>query len=479
MNALHCKAALTQKSEEGFAALVRFHNREGHCLVKSGHLEDGLKLGSWVSRQRTNKGTLTPEWVERLDAIGFVWDPLTHQWEEGFAALTRFKEREGNTLVKRGHLEDGLKLGSWVSRQRTNKGTLTPEWVERLDAISFVWDAHTHQWEDNFAALKRFKEREGNCFVIQTHLEDDLKLGSWVSVQRTNKDTLTSERRQRLDEIGFVWDPFVQQWDDNFAALKRFKEREGHCLVQSTYKKDGFWLGGWVRRQRGDKGTLTSERRQRLDGIGFIWDLFLPQWEDNFAALTRFKEREGNCFVIQTHLEDGIKLGRWVNTQRTNKDTLTLEQIERLDAIDFAWDPLTHQWGEGFAALTQFKEREGHCLVKSGHLEDGLKLGSWVSRQRTNKGTLTRERFQHLDGIGFIWDALTHQWEDKFAALNRFKEREGNCLVKNSHEENGIKLGQWVSDQRTNKDTLTPERIQRLDAIGFVWDARLTRTSDT
>ncbi|MGY8938119.1 MAG: helicase associated domain-containing protein [Alphaproteobacteria bacterium] len=52
------KAALTQKLEEGFAALVRFHNREGYCLVKSGYIKDDLKLGAWVSRQRTNKDTL-------------------------------------------------------------------------------------------------------------------------------------------------------------------------------------------------------------------------------------------------------------------------------------------------------------------------------------------------------------------------------------------------------------------------------------
>jgi hypothetical protein len=68
------KAALTQKLEEGFAALVRFHNRECYCLVKSGYIKDDLKLGAWVSRQRTNKDTLTAERIQRLDEIGFVWD---------------------------------------------------------------------------------------------------------------------------------------------------------------------------------------------------------------------------------------------------------------------------------------------------------------------------------------------------------------------------------------------------------------------
>ena len=62
--------------------------------------------------------------------------------------------------------------------------------------------------------------------------------------------------------------------------------------------------------------------------------------------------------------------------------------------------------------------------------------------------------------------------------LKRFKEREGSCSVKQTHKEGSIKLGTWANAQRSNKDTLTPERIQRLEAIGFVWNARLTPTSD-
>jgi hypothetical protein len=33
----------------------------------------------------------------------------------------------------------------------------------------------------------------------------------------------------------------------------------------------------------------------------------------------------------------------------------------------------------------------------------------------------------------------------------------------------GFKLGAWVSRQKTTKDTMSPERKQRLDDIGFTW----------
>ena len=38
--------------------------------------------------------------------------------------------------------------------------------------------------------------------------------------------------------------------------------------------------------------------------------------------------------------------------------------------------------------------------------------------------------------------------------------------------------GTLISGQRRNKGSLSPERRQRLDEIGFVWDARLPPTTD-
>jgi hypothetical protein len=65
-----------------------------------------------------------------------------------------------------------------------------------------------------------------------------------------------------------------------------------------------------------------------------------------------------------------------------------------------------------------------------------------------------------------------------FNALKQFQEREGHFLVKRGDKENGVNLGSWISNQRTKKDNLTPERRQWLDAIGFVWHVRLPRTAN-
>ena len=68
---------------------------------------------------------------------------------------------------------------------------------------SLDWD---RRWERGFAALRKFRAREGHCCPSRHHVEGKFKLGDWVSVQRYRKEFLPAERKRRLDAIGFVWD---------------------------------------------------------------------------------------------------------------------------------------------------------------------------------------------------------------------------------------------------------------------------------
>ena len=59
-------------------------------------------------------------------------------------------------------------------------------------------------------------------------------------------------------------------WEFWFGLLEQFKAAEGHCRVPASYKLDGFKLGKWVVIQRRAEDSMTSERKQRLDDIGFV-----------------------------------------------------------------------------------------------------------------------------------------------------------------------------------------------------------------
>ncbi|MDA9993639.1 DEAD/DEAH box helicase family protein [Burkholderiales bacterium] len=64
----------------------------------------------------------------------------------------------------------------------------------------------TASWNFFFGLLEVFKQREGHCAVQAKVIEDGFKLGRWVNGQRTKRQSMSAERRKRLDAIGFVWD---------------------------------------------------------------------------------------------------------------------------------------------------------------------------------------------------------------------------------------------------------------------------------
>ena len=72
-------------------------------------------------------------------------------------------------------------------------------------------------------ALKAFKTREGHCYVPAFHVKGRIHLGHWVTIQRRcrKKKKMDSERKRRLDKIGFVWNGrYTKAIKHRLAALR-------------------------------------------------------------------------------------------------------------------------------------------------------------------------------------------------------------------------------------------------------------------
>jgi superfamily II DNA or RNA helicase len=456
--------------EKGISALKKYRNREGNCRVPKSHIEDGFELGEWVGVRRWSKDKLTQERFEELNALGFSWDPFSELWDEAFSKLQTFYEREGHCRIAQNASFNGFKLGAWVSNQRHKKNILTPDQIKKLESINFKWDPHSELWEESFGALRRFHEREGHCRTIKGRKFDGIDLGAWSQRQRQQREKLTPSQIKRLDSLGFSWDPRTDMWEEHYAALKKFQEREGHCRVPDGCILDGLELGAWAQRQRFKKLKLTKDRLGRLNTLGFSWDPQAELWEIHLAASTRFQQREGHWRIPNEHQEDGLKIGVWVANQRHRKAKLAPSQIKRLDSLGFSWDPRTDMWEEHYAALKKFQEREGHCRVPARLQQEGLGLGRWVSKQRLNKDQLSPSRIKQLDSLGFSWDPIAELWQAGFEALKRYHRREGHCRTVKGGLVDGIDLGGWASSQRHKKATLTPDQIRKLESIGFTWN---------
>jgi hypothetical protein len=156
------------------------------------------------------------------------------------------------------------------------------------------------------------------------------------------------------------------------------------------------------------EGRVSEDRIQRLDELGFVWEIDATAWEKMFAELVVYKKSHGSCNVPNVWPENR-KLGHWVLTQRASrrKRELSKERIRRLNTIGFVWDPLDAEWEAMFAALETFKKVHGDCHVPAEWPEN-RRLGRWVGTQRRRRkiGKLNVERLGRLNRIGFTWDKL-------------------------------------------------------------------------
>jgi hypothetical protein len=152
---------------------------------------------------------------------------------------------------------------------------------------------------------------------------------------------MTEERRSRLNQIGFVWDPKNKQWEVGFKKLQEFKKREGHCLVLRGHIEDGFQLSTWVSTQRNTKEIMGEDRITLLNEIGFIWDANESAWNEGFEYLLKFIKREGHARVPARHKEENYPLGGWASRQRKNMDSklrrLPDSRKQKLDEVGFVW----------------------------------------------------------------------------------------------------------------------------------------------
>jgi superfamily II DNA or RNA helicase len=253
-----------------YGLLQAYVKKHGDCLVSQRFKTKGYQLGFWVSNQRARKDTLDPEQRQLLESLpGWTWRSWEDKWKAGFSYLEKFIQQHEHSRVPQTYKIDGYLLGQWVSNQRAQKDTMDDERRKRLESLpKWSWCAGVDKWEDKFSLLKKFAKQEGHCLVPQFYEIDGVKLGVWVNNLRRNKDSLSVDRRRRLESLPhWSWNPRSDRWPKGFSYFKEFVEQEGHCLVPNFYKtKDNYPLGVWLESQK----QLIRENKMPSDRKAFL-----------------------------------------------------------------------------------------------------------------------------------------------------------------------------------------------------------------
>ncbi len=481
--------------EDKFMELQQFAKKYGHAHVPA---TDPAyeELHSWLMQQLKNKEFLSSERKNRLDYLGVYWeckDLREWKWQEMYQQLEEYHRKYGNAKVPQKWPEN-RRLSNWVlvQRRRYAEGNMPKNRVEKLEKLDFVWDCRElfeDQWDEKFDLLCSFKKENGHTKVPLAY--HDQRLAGWVDRQRTlkSKDRLLPEREERLNEIGFIWDCTVlqeQQWEERFQQLCDYRQRFGDCVVPVNWKENRH-LGIWVSTQRTiDKhGNMDPEKKKRLDKIGFAWKneawkyvdkKYDDIWETNYQKLVDYKNKYGK---LQVSLKIDRPLQRWTCAQRKFYHTgnLSLDRIEKLDEIGFAWDLHQAYWMKRYNQLVEFKKRFGHARVPWGW-EENHKLGQWVSRTRlAGRKAHNKKQVALLDKLDFDWTVMKKTiipWKDMYEQLVDFKKAFGHTRVPVNWPRNK-KLGKWISRIRSEQHKLNPDRKQMLNKLDFDWKKRRGR----
>ena len=258
----------------------------------------------------------------------------------------------------------------------------------------------------------------------------------------------------------------------------------------------------------GKDSYIVNESFELLDKVVDCKELFeqlegtlSASWDIMYGYVKEYYEEHGNLEISKRYYtKDGYSLGSWLMTQRrvyngTRNGTLTQVQIDKLNAIGMRWESASDvAWEKYYAAAERYYQANGNLKPTATYIDDqGVDLGRWLSMLRTfrkngiRSNILTTERITELDKIGMIWDVIDYLWEENYAAAVRYHKKYGNLNVPVDYvDDNGIKLGIWLSNLKTirkgtrNNVRLTEEQIERLNELGMLWGSKLDkRWNDT
>ncbi len=469
--------------------------------------EDGLLLGRWVQRQRSDYrlGRIKKDKEERLDLLGKEWKKeRKDRFEFWFEILESFHKEYGHVMVPGNYItKSGERLGSWVLRQRTeySKGTLSEERKKRLDEMGFCWDVKAAWWEDGYAHAKAFFEEHKDLAVPKSYVcVDGFRLYNWVSRQISVykgkiRGDLTPDKIKRLEAIGMVWErEKPDDLDRGIAAYRQFVRTYKTTVVPVKYRDGDFHLRKWVEKYRTAyrNGRLDRSVIKKLEQAGFVWEAYVKTWDDRYKEAKEFYKKNGSLVMTCKQIkEEGECLNAWIRNQnkeymKENHGSLSEEQVRLLEEIQITIRTRADlRWEKGYSSLKEYYAENGDALVPYDYqTDDGFNLGKWMKQQREHyrEGKLSDEKKALLDRYEMVWGDMNHvkaelYWGRMYELAEAYYQDKGHLRVPWDYlTDNGEKLGQWIFQQRRifsgelkHSIKYGKERIEIMNKIGMSW----------
>ncbi|MDO4269548.1 MAG: Helicase associated domain protein [Eubacteriales bacterium] len=353
-------------------------------------------------------------------------------------------------------------------------------------------------------------------------------MGSISKRVRKMRDSRPFVLDSRLEEFDMLLGKFDHMFERNgrwtylFSTLQDYVQQYGVYPKHREYYR-GIAIGGWLTHQIRflESGILPVERASALAQ--------LPGWEDYlvvrptnrgtqirerrrwFASLARLKNylQEHDGQYPDANAGKDLVIYYWCHYygRRYQRNAIPQEMKAALDELPGWADYIEkkrriqrhtlrgHTPPQSLLAvaemLTKYTAEHNGQNPPQNTVIDGVRLGKRIDRYRQakKKGKLPLESQQILEAAGIIWvlrqKAKPRSFDCYYEELCRYKAREGHLLVPQSYinPETQCKLGLFVHRMRLARKGkhgyyITPEQIQKLDALGMVWNVVTRRKTE-
>ena len=279
--------------------------------------------------------------------------------------------------------------------------------TERLQAQQYLDDA------------KKILERaDGLPEIFQKHIKN--KAGKYIVFCRDK------EHMQRMMEESKAWFQNVNEQIDTYSMASFIPKSENLKVFEEFYHSD-------------------NEHLKLLFSIDMLNEgIHVP----NIDGVIMLRPTESPIIFKQ-------QLGRALSVGH-NSNPIVFDIVNNVQSCEM----VSHFYRE-------LRERALVKFTQTGKKEDEAKIDAFKISDTVRQ---IQDIFSKID------NCLSLSWDDYYELAVEYYKEHGNLLVPVNYSKNGMNLGYWIIDQRKtmkgqgHRRDLTEKQIEKLDAIGMVWD---------
>jgi hypothetical protein len=341
-----------------------------------------MELGKEAKRYRKQflDQAMAFEDVHTLEDITFAWERSEYQWAHVVVpALIAYKKAHGDLNIVQNFIVPakdawpeqswGLPLGSTVSQIRAASYFIRdlPGRRKWLEDQGFVFDAHKERWGEVQSALEQYHDLHGDLELPERYkvppeepwpegmwgmnlgfIVKDIRYGAAFVRGNPERKQWLNDRTFRFETNSYIVPQADAKWESSVVpSLNAFQLVHGDLNVPQLFvvpseepwpeEAWGWSLGRATSNIRASGHYIRSrpERRQQLEGMGFVFDGDERRWEDTKSALKQYHEIHGHVDVKRSFVvprEDPWPEAMW--DKRLGKSVNSIRSINTYDARD-------------------------------------------------------------------------------------------------------------------------------------------------